>query len=125
MSTRMYPTNTSSPTYSSACKHIHDLKRHPQVTESFFGLRCFKGSPACICQLTLCSAETSRCRSRYHIQGRDETYAHTWKMRALPPKNQLPRRMTARMLMALDRVPPRYSQLLRLASIAARQAYVF
>ena len=43
----------------------------------------------------------------------------TWNTRARPPKNQVPRRMTIMTLMALDRVPPRYSQLLRLAIIAA------
>ena len=43
----------------------------------------------------------------------------TWNMRALPPKNQVPRRMTIMMLSALARVPPRYSQLLRFAIIAA------
>jgi hypothetical protein len=40
-------------------------------------------------------------------------------MRARPPKNQVPMRMTIMMLMALASVPPRYSQLLRLAIMAA------
>ena len=48
-------------------------------------------------------------------------HIHTWNMRALPPKNQVPRRMTIMMLRALARVPPRYSQLLRFAIIAACQ----
>ncbi len=43
----------------------------------------------------------------------------TWNTRARPPKNQVPRRMTIMTLMALDSVPPRYSQLLRFAIIAA------
>lgn len=40
-------------------------------------------------------------------------------MSARPPKNQVPRRITIMMLMALASVPLRYSQLLRLAIMAA------
>ena len=49
------------------------------------------------------------------------SHPHTCNMRALPPKNHVPRRMTIMMLRALARVPPRYSQLLRFAIIAACQ----